>query len=457
MNRHRRTRSLTALAALSAALAVSAIAPSLASGQNVVDDLLNDLGLGGQSGGATPAAGVPGEQSDYQPPLHGDNPHGQGTVGTVDIQPSDTLPLSGDPAGGEGADQEEIVAGRARGEQNADGTYHGHITILALFGNEVLGVDSGPGETETGPLEPLQENLLDAICTGSGDQLCLEVLAADSQTTGDGSANSFAVLRARIGPADGPAVEGDAASSNGSIQSDGSCQTSHGDSSVANVGVGGSPSDQESAPLQAEAAQSSSESQACNNGTSSVSQDSEVIQINNDDVPIPCESGTPDTEFTPLSPLLAAVCNADDTNGVGEAATQAGAPYGVREALTAFALILEDTALVKATTAASESHAVAPPGGPTTTTPPTTPPTTPGGAGGQAGQKGGGGAGGEGGGGGGEGAGAGGPVAEAAGPGTGDLAFTGTDVLILGLIGMGLVAAGLATTRMAVRHRRATV
>lgn len=139
MNRHRRTRRLTALAALSGALAASAIAPALASGQNVVDDLLNGLGVGGGGGGPTPAAGVPGD-GGYQPPLHGNNPHGQGTVGTVDIQPSDTLPLSGDPVGGEGADQEEIVAGRARGEQNADGTYHGHITILALFGNEVSGV-----------------------------------------------------------------------------------------------------------------------------------------------------------------------------------------------------------------------------------------------------------------------------------------------------------------------------
>src|SRR5687767_522385 len=47
-------------------------------------------GSGGGGGGATPqpapapAAGVP---PSYTPPLHGDNPHGEGTVGVVDLTP----------------------------------------------------------------------------------------------------------------------------------------------------------------------------------------------------------------------------------------------------------------------------------------------------------------------------------------------------------------------------------
>jgi hypothetical protein len=452
MDGHRRVRGFTALAALSAALAVSAVAPALASGQNVVDEVLNGLGVGGE---ATPAAGVPDGSGDgYQPPLHGDNPHGQGTVGVIDIQPSNTLPLSGDPVGGDDPDQEEIVVGRSRGEQNADGSYHGHITVLALFGNEVLGVDTVPGETENGPLQPLQVQLLDPLCENTQENLCLQVLKADSSTTDSGSTNSFSVLNARIGGEEG--VTTGVAESNGNISSDGSCQTSHGDSNVASLGAGGNEV--------AVVGESSSDSTACNNGTSSVSQDSRWIQLGGEDVPIPCGSGE-ETEFDPLFPIVAAVCNANDENGIGEQVTQAGMPYGVREAFSLFLLAMEDsslarqfegpTAALKGTVAASESHAVAPPSqaGPTPTTP-----TTPGGAGGQAGQKGGGGAGGEGEGeGGGAGAGEGGPAAEAAAPGAGDLAFTGTDVLVLALIGMGLVMAGLTATRLAGRHRRATV
>jgi hypothetical protein len=434
MDRHRRTRRITALAAFSAVFAVSAIAPSLAMGQNVVNDLLQGLGLGG-AGGA-PAGGVPGGNGKYQPPLNGSNPHGQGSVAIGDITPSDNVPLSGDPAGGSGEDQEEVVVGRSRGEQNADGSYHGHITILALFGNELLGVDSGPGETANGPLEPLQAQLLDQICEGSNDALCLEVLKADSETTGSGSTNSFAVLNAAIGGENG--VNASVASSNGNISSDGTCQTAHGDDNVADASVGGDA-------LTADVAQASSDSQACSNGTSSQTHSSKVIQINGNDVPVPCESDTPDAEFTPLSPLVTAVCNADDTNGAGEPEAQTGPSYGVREALSLFVLEMGgNSALLKATAAGAESHAVAPA---RAAEPPTTPPST-GGAGGERGEQGGAPSGGQGD------EGPGGPVVEEAGPGTGDLAFTGAELLILGLIGTALVMAGLATTRVATVRRR---
>jgi hypothetical protein len=440
MDRHRRRRRTTALVAVSAAFAVSVIAPSFASA-GVVEDLLNGLGLGGQNSGPAPAAGVPGGDGNYQPPLNGSNPHGQGSVAIGDITPSDNVPLPGDPAGGSGEDQEEIVAGRSRGEQNADGSYHGHITILALFGNELLGVDN-PGGTAHGPLEPLQAGLLDQICDASNDALCLEVLKADSETTSSGSTNSFSVVNAAVGGSNGIKVEGPG--SNGNISSDGTCQTSHGDDNIAEVDVGGDA-------LELDVAQANSDSQACNNGTNSQTQSSKVIQLNGTDIPVPCGSNTPDNEFTPLAPLATAVCNADDTNGAGEPGSQTGPQYGVREALSAFVLELGgNSALLKVTAAGAESHAVAPPGGDT----PTTPTTPGGGAGGKRGQQGGGPGGGQGDDGPG---GPGGPVSTEAGPGSGDLAFTGANVLILGLIGTGLVLAGLATTRRAVRHRRATV
>jgi hypothetical protein len=458
MDRHRGTRRMTALVALSAAIAISAIAPSLASGQNVVGDLLQGLGLGDQGG--APAAGVPGG-SGYQPPAHGSNPHGQGTVGTVDILPSNTLPLSEDPAGGEGDDQEEVVIGRSRGEQNPDGSYHGHITIFALFGSEFVGVDTDPGETESGPFDPLQQDVLNEICAGSGGQLCLIVLKADSSTTNSGSTNSFNAVNLNLGGEEGLHVS--LLESNGNIEGDSSCQTSHGDSKVIDVNAG------ERQPI-ITLGESSADSQACNNGPSSQQNDSRFLVLGGNEVAEDCASGE-EFEFTDFFPLFAFVCNADDTNGVGEPVNQMGEPYGVREALTVFlglfvpngdtvALALappeEETAFLKGTAAASESHAVAP----RAPTPPVTP-VTPGvvpGAGGQAGQQAGGPEGqaeaGEG---------PGGPVSTEAGPGpvTRDLAFTGTDVLVLGLIGAGLVMAGLTAMRLAVRHRlrhrRATV
>jgi hypothetical protein len=381
---------------------------------------------------------VPGEGSGYQPPAHGTNSHGQGTVGAVDLTPSDTLPLSGDTAGGTGTDQEEVIVGRPRGEQDANGQYHGHITIAALFGNEILGVDTGPGETQAGPIDPLQQQILDAACVSSGGQVCLELLKADSATTSSGSTNSFAVANASLFGQ----INVGLANANGNISSDSTCQTSHGDSTVATAGVG---------PLDVDAAESSSDSQACNTGTSSVTHSSKVVQVNGNDIPIPCESGTPDTEFTPLV-IVTAVCNADDQNGVGEAVTQTTEPYGVREALSIF--VLPQIPLLKATTSASESRAVAPPPSAATTPPGG---TSGGGAGGQQGKKGGGG-------GGGAGDGADqcpGPdcpaVAAEAGPGDDNLAFTGADVLLLGLIGLGLTGAGMVLTRTAVRHRRAAV
>jgi hypothetical protein len=323
--------------------------------QNSVSETVGSLsGGGGSVGGSAapapapapaPAAGVP---PTYTPPLHGTNPHGQGTVGVIDVMPEDTEPLPYDPDGG----SEDVVVGRARGEQNGE-KYRGHITIVSTFlTGELVGVDTNEGETEAGPLEPFQENVLDALCAGSGGQICLEVLRADSKTTKNGSKNSFAVANARIGGPTG--ISATAAESNGNISEDSECQTAHGDSTVTEASIGGA--------LTADVLESESDSTACNDGTETVKQDGRVVELNETGLPVPpepgCEDGTPNSNFVPLVPLLAAVCNAEDINGA-----QTSDPYGVREALSLFVLDVGGVPLLKTTTAAAESHAVAP-GGP---------------------------------------------------------------------------------------------
>lgn len=305
---------------------------------------------------AAPAqpAQTPG-QGTYQPPAHGANPHAQGSPLVVDLQPSTNRPLAGDPtgAGDPGQAREEIVLGRTRGEQQPGGDYHGHVTVLALFGNELVGVDTQEGQTAAGPLDALQTGVLDALCDAT--TICLEVLAAESATTGSGSTNRFAVATARIGAPGSPALAVSAVESNASISSDGTCQTASADSVVAGLGLAG--------VALADVARSATDSRACNDGTAVQDNRSSVINLGGAGIPLPaagCADGTPDSAFTPLAPLAAIVCNADDNAGVGEPSAQAAVPYGVREALGVFAIEAGGSALMKAGTAASESAAVAP-------------------------------------------------------------------------------------------------
>ena len=303
-------------------------------------------GPGGQTRQQTPSG-----DPQLQPPLNGTNPHGQGGIAAVDINPDPARPQGSDTAGSDTG--EEAVVGRARGEQQADGSYSGRITILALFGEEVLGVDTGPGETEAGPLDALQQAVLDPLCDGSGEQVCLEVLAADSATTEDGSMNRFAVARAQVG---GPgAITVGAAESQGNISDDGTCQTASGSSSVADANLGGTTAD---------AAQSESSTQACNDGRGTTTQsDSRVINLGEAGVPLPapgCETGE-ETQIDLL--LVSIVCNATDS----------GANFSVREALDVFVLPVGGSSLTRLSTAEAESLAVAPPA----VTPPPTPPVTP--------------------------------------------------------------------------------
>jgi hypothetical protein len=438
--RLQRRRRATAVASFVAIFAVAVSVPALASA-NRVDNLLNSVGLGsggaGSTGGAAttdPKAGVP---PTYTPPLHGTNPHGQGSDAVVDIQPSDSNPYSGDPSNDPPGTGEEIIAGDSRGEQNPDGSYDGKVTLLYLFGSPIVQVTSSPGESKDGPLQPLQTQLLDQICTGSNGQLCLTVLGMHSSTTSNSSTNTFQAVGADIGGDQG--IHADVLSSDGNISDDGTCQTSQGDSNGASVSAGGNPV--------VDALQGHSTSTACNTGSQSVDQSSTTLKLGGNDVPIPdagCPAGTPNTNFVPLSPLVGAVCNADDTNG-----SQTGAPYGVREALTVFALVSGDSSLLKAATAGPESHAVAPAAA-------VTPPGPSGGtagAGGKGGNKGG-----NAGGGAGNGAGAGaGAAANQAAAGNGQLAFTGADLLALGLVGGALILGGLALTTTAARRHRQTI
>lgn len=404
-----------------------------------------------------------------EPPLHGTNPHGQGTAVVVDLTPNPQRPYTVDSSGN--AADEDIIVGRSRGEQRADGTYHGHITVASAFGNEIIGRDTLPGQrigTAADP-EGIASNLLTGLCTSTG--ICLGLAEVYSETTATGSFNSFSLARAALGGTSGvPAVSIAAARSTGNITSDGTCQTASGSSHVADVDAGGALAD---------VAQSSSQSQACRGAAPTQTNTSSVIRLRDSALGLPfpgaagCTDGTRNT-VTGLPPLLEIVCNADDSSATG--GTQAVAPadrtlaYGVRHALDLYVLATGTTPLAQVSTAQSESLAVSPvaattpppPPPPAAVTPPAPPPpaaTPPAagadgpGAGGddEAGTAGAGDEGAGTAGAGDDGAGDDGG-ARAADLGDRQLPFTGTDVVVLGLAGSLLLAAGL-TLRGPVRRR----
>ena len=343
------TRYRSVLGAIAIAIALL-IAPGGASA-DVVDDVVDNVkdtvsgilddGTGG--GGPAPAAPAPnaGTPPDYTPPAHGNGQHAQGTGAVVDLTPSDELPLPYEADGG----SEEVVLGNSRGTYDGD-EYHGHVTILSLLGTELLqGADTDEGQSSDGPLGDLNA-ILGELCTASG--VCLAVLDVSSETAGNGSVNSFSVADANVNPGGAlPVLDLGAVESSGEISQAGGCRSAEASSSVANANLLG---------ITAQVINSSSDSRACRDGSQSQTNDSGVIGLGGTGVPVPapgCADGTPDSVFS-ISPLLDIVCNADDSNGI-----QLRPPYGVREGLTAFVL----APLIKATTAASESHARAPRGG----------------------------------------------------------------------------------------------
>ncbi|MEA2192642.1 MAG: hypothetical protein QOI73_2763 [Solirubrobacteraceae bacterium] len=273
-----------------------------------------------------------------QPPLHGTDPHAQGGVAVVDTNPSNERPLGSKPDGTDAG--EDAIVGRSRGEK-VNGAYHGHITILALFGQELGGVDTAPGETKAGPLDTLQTQVLDPLCANTNMQVCLSVLTADSKTTAAGSDNDFAVARASVLGLDVGAAE-----SHGTIAEDANCQASVGSARTANVTSPGGGA-------VAQVANSTSSSKSCRGAAPEVANTSMVIGLGGTQVPIPaagCANGTPDT-VSGIPAVLPIVCNADDIAGAA----------AVREALDVFVLQVGTTSLAKETTAASESFSVAPP------------------------------------------------------------------------------------------------
>ena len=217
-----------------------------------------------------------GSSPDAAPPTHDTNPQAQGTGAAVDITPENAVPLPGDAGGG----GQDVVVGQARGEQSANGRYHGHVTIASLkplgIGIAEVGVETSQGQTAAGPLDPLQQLLLNRLCASSGGNVCLTVLQSDSATNENGSSNTFSLAHADLLRPTGAGTSADAVSSHGDIAGDGTCQTSHGDSSAASANVAG---------LGVDALHSSSDSVACNDGSKRRSSTSSGIVVANTPLP----------------------------------------------------------------------------------------------------------------------------------------------------------------------------
>jgi hypothetical protein len=173
--------------------------------------------------------------------------------------------------------------------------------------------------------------------------VCVEVAAAHSETTDEGSENRFVLASAALGSI----LSVGAGESSGSI-SESNSQESRGSSQVVGSTLMGG--------ALADVAQSSTRSFDEDGGASEQENSSQVIGLLGNPLLIETDEGTL------AVPLIATIVfNADDTNGEGEAVEQAEAPYGVREALSAFVLPTgPNTALVQARTAASESRAADP-------------------------------------------------------------------------------------------------
>ncbi|SEH15785.1 hypothetical protein [Thermoleophilum album] len=206
------------------------------------------------------------------PPLHGTNPHAQGTVLSLDLQPKPDRPFAGDPTGT--ANGEEVVVGRSRADRAEDGSYRGHVTVLALFGNEIVGVSTKQGESRSGPLDPVQKNLLDQVCQQSMGLICLQVAKVDSSSDANGSRNEFALARAKVGVQGAPVLDLGLAESQASLSADRTtgCETAEGSSRLASIGLGGQ--------LSVEGLSSLSRSRSCADGTQEQGNQSTVAKIN---------------------------------------------------------------------------------------------------------------------------------------------------------------------------------
>lgn len=325
------------VAALGACFTALLVAPQMASAglaedviggvQNTVDQTTNTVGglLGGGGGAPTGGSTVPAPapapaplapaptplDATTEPELDGTNPHGQGTV--IDTTVENPL---GAPIG--------VEVGGSRGEQEANGDYHGVITILSvtdlpLIGDLTIEEETGEGETVESPVSAVND-LLDDVCAAGN--VCLGLLEFRSETDGKGSKNSFQT--ASVDVLD-DTVGADVVSSDGNIRENDRCQRADGSSTAANVGV-------VQGAVSADALESSSESKACRGEAPTAEGDSQVLDLGALDALDPlalvgCDSTAVDDEFS-VPILIEGVCNGDDTNG-----SQADAPYNTRTAL----------------------------------------------------------------------------------------------------------------------------
>ncbi len=282
---------------------------------------------------------APAADPQVEPPIRDTNPHGQGSGVVVDVQPSAERPYADSTDGVDSG--EEVIAGRSRGEQQADGSFRGHITLLELFGNELSGVNSTPGQANHGPLEPLQAGLLDPICDASDDNLCLSLLTADSTTTNEGSVNDFAVARVRLGGANGLNVG--AGEDQGTIAMEGQCQVSGGVTRSLTVVFNGE--------VQGSGPDALSTARQCPGQPEETNASSRFGTLGGTPIPLPqagCGDGVPDTRFDPLDPIATIVCNAAET------------PSSItRNSVDVFALDLSNSSLAQASVSQAEAKAVA--------------------------------------------------------------------------------------------------
>ena len=343
-------RALIAGAALLAGMTLLAALPLSSRGQDVVGRVLdttsqtvngaNDSvgGLTGRRGGNVSTRAPAAEPQTPPPSRGGDGPHAQGTVASVDLDLGDSSQGSGLNTSGE-----EAVVGRSRSEQRPDGSYHGHVTIAALFGHELLGVDSTSGQSNRGPLQGIQA-ILDRICDGSGGQICLGLLTADSSTTANGSSSRYSTLTAALGGPDG--LNAAAGQSSGDISSDGDCQSSSATSGVANAQLAGRSV--------ADIGKSSTSSKGCAGQTPQQGGSSSVVSLFGTGVPLPsegCADGTPNSVLS-VGGVVATACNAQDDG-------QGAQPSGGRDALSAFVLPTSTRAAGTVRTAGTSSGASA--------------------------------------------------------------------------------------------------
>lgn len=356
-----RLRTLSA-AALLACVTALLVAPAAANA-NPVSNLLNQLTntvnqtvqglLGGSSGGgsATPAptpqvdpapapaptAATPTPSvASTEPALETTDPHAQGEALGVDLE----LPLTPGP--------DDVIVGQATGSQDEAGNYHGQVTIVSALGLDLIQVETDEGETQSSPLQPIND-LLDEVCAATGNNVCLNALQFESTTTDRGSTNTFSAANLSIGNG---LVGADLVTSEGTISQTNRCQTATGSSSVAGLGALGL--------LTVDALGATSTSTACRGEAPQADASSEVVNLSGIDVLqlIGCDGTAIDDEFSVLD-LVGGVCNGDDTNGA-----QADAPYNVRKALQLDILPLLSsilgTPLGSVEGASAESLAVAP-------------------------------------------------------------------------------------------------